>query len=84
MFGLRFAREVARVEPGRWAGPIASSYGQHLVWIHERSPERAAELASVRGQVREAVLTETADAQLAKRLRWWRAQVSIRVEDFAS
>ncbi len=84
LFGLPFAREVARVEPERWAGPIASSYGQHLVWVHERSPERAAELASVRGEVREALLTERADAQLAKRLRWWRAQVSIRVEDFAS
>ncbi|MCZ6782569.1 MAG: peptidylprolyl isomerase [Proteobacteria bacterium] len=84
LFGVPFAREVARVEPERWAGPIASSYGQHLVWVHERSPERAAELASVRGEVREALLTERADAQLAKRLRWWRAQVSIRVEDFAS
>ena len=81
LFGLRFAREVARVEPGRWAGPIASSYGQHLVWIHERSPARAAELASVRGEVREALLAERADAELAKRLRWWRPQYSIRVED---
>ena len=84
LFGPSFAREVAGVEPVCWVGPIASSYGHHLVWIHERSPARPAVLASVRSEVREALLAERADEELAKRLHWWRARYSIRVEDFAS
>ncbi len=84
LFGPSFAREVAHVEPVRWVGPIASSYGHHLVWIHERSPARPAALASVRSEVRQALLAERADEELAKRLHWWRARVSIQVEDFES
>ncbi len=84
LLGASFAREVAHVEPVRWVGPIASSYGHHLVWIHERSPARPAALASVRSEVRQALLAERADEELAKRLHGWRARYSIRVEDFAS
>ena len=35
-FGEEFADEVLKVEPGRWAGPIRSGYGLHLVFVRER------------------------------------------------
>ena len=37
-FGDAFARAVAALPPGRWSGPIASSYGLHRVFVQERTP----------------------------------------------
>jgi hypothetical protein len=84
MFGEAFAREVERIAPGRWAGPVASSYGQHLVWVRERSPARVPELASVRARVRDDWIAERAAAELAGRLRRWRDRYRIAVEAGAS
>jgi len=84
MFGEEFAREVARLEPGGWAGPLLSSYGHHLVWVHQRSPARAPDLASIRARVRDAWLTERAEAELAARLQRWRAGYAVTVEDTTS
>ena len=39
-FGEDFAREVGRCVPGAWCGPIASSYGQHLVRVEETEAGR--------------------------------------------
>jgi parvulin-like peptidyl-prolyl isomerase len=64
-FGEDFARAVAALAPGRWSGPIASSYGLHRVFVHERTPGRAARLDEVRGALREAVFEERARAVLA-------------------
>jgi hypothetical protein len=36
VFGDGFAKRIAVMEPGRWQGPIASSFGQHFVYISER------------------------------------------------
>jgi hypothetical protein len=84
MFGEGFAHETARLEPGPWAGPIPSSYGLHLVRVHERSPPRLPDLASVRARVRDAWLAERAEAELAARLRRWRARYAVSVEAGAS
>jgi len=84
MFGEEFAREIARLEPGGWAGPLLSSYGHHLVWVHQRSPARAPDLASIRARVRDAWLTERAEAELAARLQRWRAGYAVTVEDTTS
>jgi hypothetical protein len=35
--GAGFARAVTRAPVAAWSEPIASSYGLHLVWVHERS-----------------------------------------------
>ena len=59
---------------GHWAAPLPSSYGLHLVWVHEKEPERAMELEAVRSQVREALLAERGDAALEaelERLRYF-------------
>lgn len=35
-FGPGFAADVSALPTGQWSEPIASSYGLHLVWLHER------------------------------------------------
>ncbi len=52
LFGSEFAREVSRLEPGAWHGPLLSGYGPHLVWVEAHSPSEPAEFAAVRERVR--------------------------------
>ena len=52
LFGTRFAEGVFELEPGLWQGPVASSYGLHLVRVLEKTEPRAPELDEVRDRVR--------------------------------
>jgi hypothetical protein len=36
-FGPRFAKAVYEQAPRKWQGPVASGYGLHAVYVHERS-----------------------------------------------
>jgi len=56
LFGVDFARALFEVEPADWRGPIASSYGLHLVRVHERTEGRKPELSEVRDRVRNDLL----------------------------
>ena len=51
MFGDDFAAGILTVEPGRWAGPIKSAYGEHRVLVRERHEGRMPSLDEVRPQV---------------------------------
>jgi hypothetical protein len=51
-FGAPFALALARLEPGRWQGPVESGYGVHLVYVSERVEGRTPALAEVRDAVR--------------------------------
>jgi len=51
-FGEPFARELARLQPGRWHGPVESGYGVHLVFVSQRTEGRLPALAEVREAVR--------------------------------
>jgi parvulin-like peptidyl-prolyl cis-trans isomerase-like protein len=64
-FGADFARAVAEVEPGRWAGPIESTYGLHLVRVSERVAARKARLADVRPQVERELAADRKSRELA-------------------
>jgi hypothetical protein len=55
-FGEPFADELPRQPPGRWAGPISSAYGEHLVYVHEVLPGSVPPLSAVREPVRRAWL----------------------------
>lgn len=79
MFGADFASALARLPPGRWAGPIHSGYGEHLVLVRKRIEGAPPRLA----QVRDAVLREY---QSARRVaaneaayRQMRARYSVQV-----
>ncbi len=52
VFGPEFAAAALALEPGAWSGPIASSYGLHLVRVTQRDAERAARLEDVREAAR--------------------------------
>ena len=59
-FGDAFAGALGDLPPGRWAGPVPSAYGYHLVRVEEAVPARLPDL----DEVREAVLRDWRDAQL--------------------
>ena len=50
-FGKSFARQILKVEPGDWAGPVLSGLGGHLLMVSERKDGRMPELAEVRTMV---------------------------------
>jgi hypothetical protein len=78
-FGSAFADGVFEAPPGRWSGPIASAYGVHLVWVHERTPERALSFEKVRERVRHAVLAERRRDALERGLAALREGVAVDV-----
>jgi parvulin-like peptidyl-prolyl isomerase len=52
VFGDGFAKRISVMEPGRWQGPVSSSFGQHFVFISERIPGGVPPLDAVRQAVR--------------------------------
>jgi hypothetical protein len=58
LFGGDFAKTLLAVSGTEWQGPIASSYGWHLVGIDQRVPAHAPALADVREQVQRDWLFE--------------------------
>jgi hypothetical protein len=58
-FGDGFARQVFSVEQGRWQGPVASTFGQHFVFVTDRSRGSVPPLDAVRT----AVVREWANAR---------------------
>jgi len=52
LFGTRFAEGVFELEPGSWQGPVASSYGLHLVRVVEKTEPRAPDLDEARDRLR--------------------------------
>jgi hypothetical protein len=50
-FGPGFADALFRAELATWAGPVASSYGLHVVRVRARAPAREPTLSEVRQQV---------------------------------
>jgi hypothetical protein len=47
-FGGAFAEAVVKLPVGRWAGPVSSGYGAHLVKVESLAPGRLPPLADVR------------------------------------
>jgi parvulin-like peptidyl-prolyl cis-trans isomerase-like protein len=50
-FGEGFAKQLSAVEPGRWQGPIPSSFGAHFVFVNERTRGNLPPLDTVREAV---------------------------------
>jgi hypothetical protein len=79
-FGAEFARAVFGLETGRWWGPVASAYGVHLVWIHERSAPELPPFEEVRAKLRYGLLAERGAEAVAAALAELRRGVEVRVE----
>ncbi len=50
-FGQDFTKRIDELVIGQWAGPVASSYGLHLVYVSKRSANAAPQLDTVREKV---------------------------------
>jgi hypothetical protein len=57
-FGPAFARAVFAKTPGRWAGPVESGYGWHLVWVDALTPARVPAFEEIEPDVRAAWIEE--------------------------
>jgi hypothetical protein len=79
-FGEPFATQVLALEPGKWAGPIASPFGLHLVWVHEKIPGAMPPLEAVWPQVAREILEERAAQRLALAMERLRGLYEVRVE----
>ena len=64
-FGEDFAGRIETLAPGRWAGPVESGYGLHLVLVRERVEGSIPELARVRPAVEREFLSDRQKRQLA-------------------
>lgn len=51
VFGNQFVQQLDHLKPGQWSGPVRSSYGLNLVYVHERVEGRDRSLQEVRDQV---------------------------------
>jgi hypothetical protein len=80
LFGENFAKQLTTIEPGRWAGPIASSYGLHLVRVYGRTPGVAPPLANVRDSVFRDFLNDRRKQALDAQYSKLRARYSVIVE----
>jgi hypothetical protein len=72
LFGDTFATQLQHLEPGRWAGPIESAYGLHLVYVRERVDGRVPALVEVREAVQRewfAARRKAVHEQFYQRLR---------------
>ena len=80
LFGENFATQLATIEPGKWAGPIESSYGLHLVRVDARVPGAASPLANVRDSVLRDLLNDRRKQELDAQYSRLRSRYTVVVE----
>ena len=81
VFGAGFAGDLFASTGDDWAGPVASSYGLHLVRVEERAPARMPELEEIRRPIEleyEAAQRAEANRRFLQELRE-RYEVEIRM-----
>ncbi|HEX6851403.1 MAG TPA: peptidylprolyl isomerase [Candidatus Polarisedimenticolaceae bacterium] len=64
VFGPEFAAAVESLPEGAWSGPIASSYGWHLVFVRERIAGSLPALPGIRAEVEREFLADRRVRQL--------------------
>jgi hypothetical protein len=83
-FGEDFADQVFNVPPKAWAGPVASPFGLHVVWVQEKVPEQMPPLDMVWQQIVGEIQQERGAERLANGLRRLRSLHDIRIEGSSS
>lgn len=78
-FGAEFAHAVMAFPPTTWSGPLRSSYGTHLVWVHERLAGGTPPLHAVRSEVRYALLAERTERAVADALTSLRSRYEVQL-----
>jgi hypothetical protein len=80
-FGPGFAREVFLLDVGSWSGPVASSYGQHLVRIDSATAARQRSLPEARADVLELWRTVKAAEREAHTLAELRERYGVVLDE---
>lgn len=83
-FGAAFEQGLKDAPAGTWYGPVASRFGYHLVWVHQREDAALPPFAEIRDKVEQRLLHKLADDWLAFRLRQLRAEFDIVLPKAAS
>jgi hypothetical protein len=83
-FGADFADQLFNVPLKEWAGPIASPFGLHLVWVDEKAPEQMPPLDAVWQQIAGEIQQERATERFVNGLRRLRRLYDIRIEGSGS
>lgn len=78
-FGPAFAAALFEVEPGRWVGPLPSSYGLHLVRVDAVDPGAQPSLDAVRDRVRTDLLAKRKEEALEDYLRTLHDQYEVDI-----
>jgi hypothetical protein len=81
--GREFAAQVITLPTGEWRGPVASSYGVHLVRVSNRAEPQAVEFEAVREAVVRDFSEERRLAANADFIRRLKERYSIRVDEAA-
>jgi hypothetical protein len=80
VFGAAFAAALPAAPLGTWSGPIASSFGVHLVRVEAREPGGLPPLAAVRGRVRADLLDERRGAAVREMRERLRARYHVEIQ----
>lgn len=80
LMGPEFAAAIVALEPGQWAGPVASGYGDHLVLLTESVPGQTPDFGQVRPLVEREVLAERRRRQLDRMYEELLGRYSVTVE----
>jgi hypothetical protein len=80
IFGAELARDSMTLPLNVWSGPVRSTYGAHVIWIHERTPRSAPAFTAVRDAVRQRLEAEGAARALRDGLRRLRRRYVVRVD----
>jgi len=79
-FGAAFVENLQQADPqpGRWVGPVHSTYGLHYVWVSAVEPAREATLEEVRQQLVRDLESRTKDTALRESISAMRQNYEIR------
>jgi hypothetical protein len=80
VFGHAFTEALMAAPAGAWTGPIASSYGVHLVRIEGRVDGATPPLAAVRERVRADLRDERREAAMRAMREKLRARYAVEIE----
>jgi hypothetical protein len=83
VFGPTLAAEIMHGQVRTWIGPLASSYGVHLVWIEAHEPGAIPSFEAVRGRVLEAWHEERRAQRVAQLVRELVARAALHVDSVA-
>lgn len=79
--GSEFASHVMTLEAGQWHGPIASSYGYHLVLVNEKKQGLYRPLDEVEDNIRSIILRDRRLTMMSQKIETMKKSYSIEIAD---